>query len=118
MRTLERDDMPFCLTPSKSGGEDFTAPAGCVATVRLGVPDGCAAVILHIRYGKDPIDEAPPLQFQVTRGLKLLVVLVEASAPGVQLNLMEAADDGSQQIIDRFHYDPKNPARGYMILGA
>ena len=109
--------MPCCIQTSTSGGEDFLAPVGRVVTLRLAAPPGCAATIMHIRYGADPIDETPPLQFTVARGLKLLVVLVEASAPGVLAQLVEVADDESEQVIDRFHYDPQNPARGYSIKG-
>jgi hypothetical protein len=57
------------------------------------------------------------MQFTIKAGTKMLVVLVEASAPGVALRLIEVCGGGSEQVIDRFHFDPRNPARGYVIGG-
>lgn len=109
--------MACCLTPSVSGQEDFTGPAGGEITLRLEHDPGVGAEIVHIRYDTDPIDAQPPLQFTIRRGSKMLVVLVEASAPGARLRLVEVCGGGAEQVIDRFHFDPKNPARGYVITG-
>ena len=109
--------MACCLTPSVSGEEDFTGPAGGEITIRLESDPGVGAQILHIRYDTDPIDQTPPLQFTIKKGSKVLVVLAEASAPGARLRLIEVCGGGQEQVIDRFHFDPKNPARGYMITG-
>jgi hypothetical protein len=109
--------MGCCLTPSVSGQEDFVGPAGGGITLRLEGDPGTGAEIVHIRYDTDPIDAEPPLQFTIKRGSKMLVVLVEASAPGARLRLVEVCGDGREQVIDRFHFDPRNPARGYVITG-
>ena len=47
----------------------------------------------------------------------MLVVLIEASKPGALLSLSEVCAGDGEQVLDRFHYDPKNPARGYVIRG-
>jgi len=47
----------------------------------------------------------------------MLVVLVEASKPGALLQLIESCNE-SEQVLNRFHFDPKNPARGYLIRGS
>ena len=109
--------MPCFLSPSVSGGEDFTAPTGSLVTLRLQAPPVCGAEIVHIRYAQEPIDAAPPLQFTVLSGRRILTVLVEASAPGAELQLIEDGSGSPPHVIDRFHYDPKNPARGYMVRG-
>jgi hypothetical protein len=109
--------MPCSLTPSLTGREDFSAPTGAVVTIRIEAPAGCSARMLHIRYGKDPIDALPPLQFTVDKGRKILVVLVEASKPGALLQLIEVCGSGKEQVVDRFHFDPLNPARGYIVHG-
>ena len=105
------------LTPSTTAREDFSATAGCEVTVKLRGPSGAGAEILHVRYSDNEIDMEPPLQFTVKTGPKMLVVLVEASKPGVLLQLIESCDGGAEQVIDRFHFDPMNPARGYIIRG-
>jgi hypothetical protein len=46
----------------------------------------------------------------------MLVVLVQASHPGAELRLIEKCGD-TTQVLDRFHFDPRNPARGYFITG-
>jgi hypothetical protein len=109
--------MACCLTPSVSGEENYTGPAGGEITLRLEGDSGIGVKILHIRYDTDPIDATPPLQFTLKRGTKKLVVLVEASAPGALLRLIEVCGGGQEQVIDRFHFDPLSPARGYFITG-
>jgi hypothetical protein len=109
--------MPCCLTPSTTAREDFTGKTGCLVTVKLKGPSDAGAEIVHIRYDSDPIDPEPPFQFTVKTDPKMLVVLVEASKPGALLQLIESCDGGTEQVLDRFHYDPMNPARGYIIRG-
>ena len=109
--------MACSLTPATTAREDFTAPIGDVVTIRLEPPSGVTGRILLLRYGKDPIDSEPPLQFTVAKGRKILTVLVEASKAGALLQLIEVCGGGTEQVIDRFHFDPMNPARGYIILG-
>ena len=109
--------MTCSLAPSLTGREDFSAPAGAVVTVKLKPPSGVGARMLHLRYGKDAIDDTPPLQFTVAKGRKILVVLLEASKPGALVELIEVCGRGREQTVDRFHFDPKNPARGYIVLG-
>jgi hypothetical protein len=109
--------MACCLVPSTTSKEDFTAAVKSQVTVKLKGPAGAGAEIVHIRYSKDEIDPAPPLQFTVKAGPKMLVVLVEASKPGALCQLIEDCGSGNEQIIDRFHFDPMNPARGYIIRG-
>lgn len=109
--------MPSSLSPSTTGKERFTAPAGRVVTLKLRAPAGVQARMLHLRYGKNPIDATPPLQFTVAKGRRILVVLAEASKPGALLQLLEVCDDGTEQVVDAFHFDPFGPARGYLVLG-
>jgi hypothetical protein len=109
--------MACSLTPSTTAKEDFTAPVGAVVTLRIEPPPGVTARVLHIRYGKDPLDAKPPYQFTVVKGRKILTVLVEASKAGALLRLVEVCGGSTEQVIDRFHFDPMNPARGYIILG-
>jgi hypothetical protein len=109
--------MACCLTPSTTSKEDFTATVKCEVTVKLKGPSGTGAKIVHIRYDEDEIDLTPPLQFTVKAGPKILVVLAEASKPGALLQLIENCGSGSEQVIDRFHFDPMNPARGYIVRG-
>jgi hypothetical protein len=105
------------MTSSRTGEEDFIAPSRCEVTLRLTAPVGTGAQILHIRYDHDQIDDEPPIQFTVRSGAKILVLLVEATEPGALLRLMEVSGEGEEQVIDRFHFDPRNPARGYIITG-
>src|SRR5688572_2666422 len=109
--------MPCSLAPSLTGREDFTAPAGAVVTVTLKAPAGVGVRMLHLRYGKDAVDDTPPLQFTAAKGRKILVALLEASKPGALVELIEVCGGGREQTIDRFHFDPMNPARGYIVLG-
>ena len=109
--------MACSLQPSLTGKEDFSATIGDVVTLRIQAPSGVSAQILHIRYGRDPIDTKPPLQFTVVKGRKILVALAEASKPGALLELIEVCGANKEQTIDRFHFDPMNPARGYIVLG-
>jgi len=109
--------MACCLTPSVTSKEDFIATVKCEVTVKLKGPSGTGAKIVHIRYDEDEIDPTPPLQFKVKAGPKILVVLAEASKPGALLQLIEDCGGTSEQVIDRFHFDPMNPARGYIVRG-
>jgi hypothetical protein len=109
--------MACCLIPSTTSKEDFTAAVKCEVTVKLKGPAGVGAKIVHLRYAGDEIDTAPPLQFVVKTGAKMLVVLAEASKPGVMLQLVEDCGPGGEQVLDRFHFDPMNPARGYIVRG-
>ena len=109
--------MPCYLRKTTTGMEDFTAKTGCEVTVKLKGPSGVGAEIVHIRYSSNEIDTEPPMQFAVKTGPKLLVVLCEASKPGALLQLIESCDGGKEQVINSFNFDPKNPARGYVIRG-
>lgn len=105
------------LEHSTTGKEDYLAETGSRVTVALKGPAGSKARILHIRYGSEEVDPTPPFQFDVKRGARILTVLVEASKPGVMLQLIEVCGGGKRQVISRFHYDPMGPARGYIIRG-
>jgi hypothetical protein len=109
--------MACCLVPSTTSKEDFTSKLGCEVTIKLKGPAGVGARILHIRYAGTEVDSTPPLQFTVKSGPKMLIVLAEASKPGAMLQLIEDGGGGDEQVVDRFHFDPKNPARGYIIRG-
>ena len=109
--------MACSLLPATTGKERFIAQASAVVTLRLQPPSGVNAKILHIRYGKDPLDATPPLQFTVAKGRRVLVVLAEASRPGALLRLIEVCGSGKEHVVDAFHFDPFGPARGYLVLG-
>jgi len=109
--------MACCLTPSISSKEDFTGAKGKDVTLKLKGPAGAGAKIVHIRYASEEVDATPPLAFTVKAGAKILVVLVEASKPGALVQLIEDCGAAADQVIDRFHFDPMNPARGYIIRG-
>ena len=110
--------MACCLRPSTTAGDDFVANAGSTVTIALrsGGESGSFKLV-HIRYAGDQLDEDPPFQFKVVAGSNLLTVVAEASVPGLLLQMVEVCDDGTEQFLDRFHYDPKNPGRGYFIAG-
>ncbi len=107
--------MACSLTPSV-GSEDFTGPAGDQVTLELKGPASSGAEIVHLRYDQHAVDADPPFQFTIKKKLALLVVLVEASRPGALLQIIEVCGK-SEQVLDRFHFDPMNPARGYLIRG-
>lgn len=107
--------MACCLVPSTTSREDFTATVKSEVTITLKGPASAGAKIVHIRYDEDEVDPTPPLQFTVKSGPRMLVVLCEASKPGALLRLIEIC--GSEQVLDRIHFDPMNPARGYIIRG-
>lgn len=109
--------MSCCLVPSTTSREDFTAKVKCEITLKLKGPADAGAKIVHIRYDEDEVDATPPLQFTVKSGARILVVLFEASKPGALMQLIEDCGSGSEQVIDRVHFDPMNPARGYIIRG-
>ena len=108
--------MPCCLTLSTTSKEDFLGKVGCNVTIKLKGPSDAGAEIVHIRYAGQPIDDVEPFQFEIEKGAQMLVVLAEASKPGAVLQLVEDCG-GSAQVIDRFHFDPMNPARGYILRG-
>jgi hypothetical protein len=110
--------MACSLSSSTSGKERYVGPIDATVTLKLQSPAGVGAKILQIRYGKDPLDSTPPLQFKIARGRKILVILVEASKPGALLQLVEVCGSGDEQVIDSFHFDPFGPARGYLVAGA
>lgn len=111
--------MACCLRPSTTAGDDFVANVGRTVTITLKSAGGSGAFkLVHIRYAGDQLDEDPPFQFTVKSGSNMLVVLAEASTPGLLLQMIEVCDDGTEQILDRFHFDPKNPGRGYFIAGS
>ena len=109
--------MACCLVPSTTSKEDFTATVKCEVTIKLKSPAGAGAKIVHIRYDEDEVDSTPPLQFKVKSGARMLVVLCEASKPGALMQLIEDSGSGDDQVLDRIHFDPMNPARGYIIRG-
>ncbi len=110
--------MACCLTLSTTSKEDFLGAVGCKVTVKLKASAGAGAEIVHIRYAGDQLDEEEPFQFDIVKGSNMLVVLVEASKPGTLLQLVEDCGAGAQQVLDRFHFDPMNPARGYIVRGS
>lgn len=107
--------MACSLMPSL-GLEDFTGSAGDQVTLRLKGPASAGAEIVHLRYDHVEQDAEPPFQFTIKRKLALLVVLVEASQPGALIKFIEVCGD-DENVLDRFHYDPMNPARGYLVRG-
>jgi hypothetical protein len=108
--------MSCCLTPSTTAKENFTATTGCQATLKLKGPAGSDAMLVHVRYAGDEVTSDPP-EFKIKTGAKMLVVLAEASQPGALLQLIESCDGSNEQVLDLFHYDPMNPARGYIVRG-
>lgn len=110
--------MACCLTPSNTAREDFTAAKGCKVRLKLKAPAGSGAEVVHVRYAGEEITADPP-EFVVKQGAKILVVLAEGSqvSAGAVIQLIEDCD-GGDEVIDRFHYDPMNPARGYIVRGA
>ena len=109
--------MPCCLTRTTTGLEDFTAKTGCKVTIKLKGPSGVGAKIVHIRYNETEIDSQPPFQFTVKKGLKMLIVLIEATKSGVPLRLIESCNGSQDQLIARFHFNKSNPARGIGVRG-
>jgi hypothetical protein len=111
----ERIDMACCLVPSTTAREDFVGQSGDEVTIDLQAPKSAEAMIIHVRYG-DHADGTSPFQFTLRKKTVMLVVLVQASHPGAELRLIEKCGD-TTQVLDRFHFDPRNPARGYFITG-
>ncbi len=107
--------MPFQLKRSNTGREHFIGNPGSEVTVKVTAPAGGACEILHIQYATDPVDSVPPMICRLTGGRKPLFVLVEAFPAGTLLNVLEVDDAGNEQVLDHFHFDPMNPARGYII---
>ncbi len=97
-------------------GTTFEGTVNNEITVALTGPSGSGAKINHIRYAGTEVDATPPYQFTIKKGSKLLVVLAEASKPGATLRLSEVCGN-KKQLLHEFHFDPLNPARGYIIKG-
>lgn len=104
------------LSPTTTAREDFIGKTNATVTVSLSGPANAGAEIVHLRYAGEPVDLEDPFQFKIQPGANFLVVLVEASKPGILCRLVENCGTTSQ-VLDRFHYDPMNPARGYIIRG-
>jgi hypothetical protein len=117
-RPKGEEHMACELTPSTTAREDFNGNSGSTVSVKLKGPAGKGAEIVHIRYAGTEIVSQPPFQFTIRKGAKMLVVLAEASEPGVLLQFIEECTAGGEQVLDRFHFDPMNPARGYIVRGA
>jgi hypothetical protein len=113
---MDREDsvMSCCLTPSTGPKEDFTAAVGCQVTLKV---KGTGVALVHVRYAEKPVASDPP-KFPIEKGANMLVIVAEGTKPGALIQLVEACDDATEQILDRFHYDPKNPARGYIVRGS
>ena len=109
--------MPFQLTRSTSGREHFIGKSGADVTLKIAAPDGASCKILHIQYAQDPVDSEPPMICRISTGHEPLFVLVEAFPAGTLLNLIELDEAGNEQVLDPFHFDPMNPAKGYIIKG-
>jgi hypothetical protein len=109
--------MAFHLVRSTSGREHFIGRIGADVQLNVSAPEGGRCRVLHIQYADDEIDSEPPLICHLRAGRETLVVLVEAVPAGTMLNLIEVAPDGSEQVLDPFHFDPMNPARGYILKG-
>jgi hypothetical protein len=105
--------MGCCLKPSTGATEDFTGTTGCVVTLKV---DGTGVALVHVRYAEQPVTSNPP-KFPIEKDAKMLVIVAEGTKPGTLIQLIEACDDSTEHILDRFHYDPKNPARGYIVRG-
>ena|SRR5438105_1419637 len=105
--------MSCCLTPSTGAKEDFTGATGCQVTLNV---KGSGVALVHVRYAEKAVTSDPPT-FDIQNGGKMLVVVAEGAKPGVMIQLLEACDDATDQVLDRFHYDPMNPARGYIVRG-
>ena len=106
--------MACCLTPSLTFREDFTGTKGCQVTLKIKGPAGAGVALVLARYAG--ADITPP-SFTIQSGAKFLTVLVEASKPGTLIQLIETCGAGPEQVLDRFHFDPMNPARGYIVRG-
>jgi hypothetical protein len=105
-----------CSLTISTGVEHFTGPTGDQVTIAIKGPTAAGAELVHLRYDHSEIDATPPFQFTIKKKLALLVVVVEASEPGAMLHLIEVCG-GTRQVLDVFHYDPMNPARGYLVRG-
>lgn len=106
--------MSCSLTISTGAEEDFTGAVG--AEVTLGVA-GKGVSLVHVRYGDQPITSDPPV-FTILDGATMLVVVAEATKPGALVQLLEVCGGSAKQVLNQFHFDPMNPARGYVVRGA
>ena len=105
--------MSCCLTASTGAKEDFVGAAGCQVTLAV---KGTGVALVHVRYAEAPITSDPP-SFTILQGASMLVIVAEGAKAGALIQLVEACDGSSEQVLDRFHYDPMNPARGYIVRG-
>ena len=108
--------MACCLEVSTTAKEDFVGDTGCATTLTIKGPRGAAAEILHMRYAGTEIDAEAPFEFTIKKGRRMLIVLVDCSKPGAVLQLIEVCG-ATEEVIDRYNFDPRNPARGYIVLG-
>jgi len=105
--------MGCCLTPSTGAKEDFTGATACQVTLKL---KGTGVALVHVRYAEEPVTSDPP-KFKIQKDASMLVIVAEGAKPGTLIQLVEVCDDSTDQVLDRFHYDPMNPARGYIVRG-
>ncbi len=108
--------MACSLTPSTTAREDFLAKTGSTVTLTISGPGTAGVELVALRYAGAAVDLQEPYEFTIQSGANFLTVLIEASKPGVLCQLIEVCGT-DQQVIDRLHYDPMNPARGYIIRG-
>jgi len=92
---------------------DFEGTAGASVTLKITTKTGRADIV-HLRYDGGAVS-GPPFTFTLKSGVKVLVVLTEASAAGLLLELREDCGNGSDKLLTTFPYDPTNPARAYFI---
>ncbi len=105
--------MSCCLTPSTGAKEDFTGTTGGQVTLKV---KGTGVALVHVRYAEQPVTSDPP-KFEIQKNANMLVVVAEGAKPGTLVQLVEACDSSADNVLDRFHYDPMNPARGYIVRG-
>ena len=108
--------MACSLKQSPTGDADFTGTAGANVTITIAGPTGVNVSIVDVRYAGTEIS-GPPYKFAVKSGLQFLVVLAEASQAGALLELREDCGDGTTNLLTTFHFDPRNPARGFFVKG-
>ena len=106
--------MSISLTPSTGAREDFIGEHGGQVTLKV---KGSGVELVHARYAEEVIN-SDPAAFTIQKGTRMLVVVVEGAKAGALVQLIEeSSDDANEEVLDRFHYDPMNPARGYIVRG-
>ena len=105
--------MACSLSHSVTAREDFVGVAGRLVTLKLVGPPDVGVAIIRIQYGAQ-VDAVSPFQFTLQTGTIQLVLLYGATQPGVELRMVEVCN-GTEQVLDRFIFDPRQPARGYFI---